>query len=63
MVSEIANSSSQQTEAMNEISSNISHVAAMTEQNVGIVRSTSKLISTLQPMVDRVKKAVAQYVV
>jgi len=61
MVSEIANSSSQQTEAMNEISSNISHVAAMTEQNVGTVRSTSELISTLQPMVDRVKKAVAQY--
>jgi aerotaxis receptor len=36
-VSEIATSSSQQTEAMSEISANITRVAAMTEQNVGVV--------------------------
>lgn len=60
-VSEIATSSSQQTEAMNEISSNISRVAAMTEQNVNVVHRTTNLIETLSPRVDRVRKAVAQY--
>jgi len=61
MVSEIAASSSQQTEAMYEIGSNISHVAAMTEQSVGVVRHTTGMIEFLGPMVDRVRKAVAQY--
>jgi len=61
MVSEIAVSSSQQTEAMNEISTNIAHVAAMTEQNVGVVHDATAMIEKLEPLVDRVKKAVAQY--
>jgi aerotaxis receptor len=61
MVSEIATSSSQQTEAMNEIGSNISHVAAMTEQSVDAVRHTTGRIEFLASMVDRVRKAVAQY--
>jgi aerotaxis receptor len=60
-VSEIATSSSQQTEAMNEISANITRVAAMTEQNVSVVHRTTSLIETLSPRVDRVRKAVAQY--
>jgi len=60
-VSEIATSSSQQTEAMNEISANITRVAAMTEQNVSVVHRTTNLIETLSPRVDRVRKAVAQY--
>jgi aerotaxis receptor len=61
MVSGIAVSSSQQTEAMNEISTNIAHVAAMTEQNVNVVHDATAMIGKLEPLVDRVKKAVAQY--
>jgi len=61
MISEIAIASSQQTEAMNDIGSNISHVAAMTEQSVGVVHHTTGMIEFLAPMVDRVKKAVEQY--
>jgi len=60
-VTEISSASSQQTEAMNDIGANISHVAAMTEQSVGVVNRTTGLIELLSPMVDRVKKAVAQY--
>jgi aerotaxis receptor len=60
-VSEIAVSSSQQTEAMNDIGSNISRVAAMTEQSVGVVRHTTGLMEFLAPMIGRVHKAVAQY--
>jgi aerotaxis receptor len=60
-VSEIATASSQQTEAMSEISVNITHVAAMTEQNMGVVKKTTQLIGKLTPMVDRVKQAVDQY--
>jgi aerotaxis receptor len=62
-VSEIATASSQQTEAMNEISTNITHVAAMSEENVAVVRSTTDLIVAMTPLVDRVRKAVAQYTV
>lgn len=60
-VTEIATSSSQQTEAMGEISSNITRVSAMTEQNVAVVKQTTALIANLAPMVDRVKQAVEQY--
>jgi aerotaxis receptor len=60
-VTDISNSSSQQTEAMNEISRNISQVAAMTEQNEATVRRTTGLMKDLTPMVDRVQKAVMQY--
>jgi aerotaxis receptor len=60
-VSEIANSSSQQTEAMNEISRNITQVASMTEQNEAVVRRTTELMNALNPMVSRVQKAVLQY--
>jgi len=60
-VSEIATASSQQTEAMSEISSNITHVAAMTAENVTVVKETTQLIGALAPMVDRVKQAVKQY--
>lgn len=63
MVSEIATASSQQTEAMNDIGANISHVAAMTEQSLGVVRSTTDQIDELVPMVGRVRNAVEQFVV
>jgi len=63
MVSEIATASSQQTDAMNDIGSNISHVAAMTEQSLGVVRSTTEQIDELVPMVGRVRNAVEQFVV
>lgn len=60
-VSEIATASSQQAEAMSEISSNISHVAAMTGKNAGLAKETTQLIGDLAPMVDRVKQAVEQF--
>jgi aerotaxis receptor len=60
-VSEIATASSQQAEAMSEISSNISHVAAMTGKNAGLAKETTQLIGNLAPMVDRVKQAVEQF--
>lgn len=60
-VSEIALSSGQQTEAMNDIGSNISHVAAMTEQSVDIVHRTTGLMEFLNPMLGRVRNAIAQY--
>jgi aerotaxis receptor len=60
-VTEIANAASQQTEAMNDIGANITHVAAMTEQSVGVVHRTTELMGVLTPMVERVKKALAQY--
>jgi methyl-accepting chemotaxis protein len=46
---------------MGEISSNITRVSAMTEQNVAVVKQTTALIANLAPMVDRVKQAVEQY--
>ena len=61
MVGEISTTSTQQTEAMNEIGKNIAHVAAMTTQNVEIVHRTTSLIEFLEPTIDRVHKAVAQY--
>lgn len=61
MVSEISTASSQQTEAMNEIGGNISHVAAMTEQSVRVVHRTTDLMSFLENMIGRVRNAVAQY--
>jgi len=60
-VTEIANAASQQTEAMNDIGANITHVAAMTEQSVGVVHRTTESMGVLTPMVERVKKALAQY--
>lgn len=60
-VTEIANSSTQQTEAMNEITRNITQVAAMTEQNEMTVRRTTQQMQILAPLVDRVQKAVLQY--
>lgn len=61
MVAEIATASSQQTEAMRDISTNISSVASMTEQTVAAVENTTDKIEYLTPMVERVRKAVAQY--
>jgi aerotaxis receptor len=60
-VSEIAVASSQQAEAMGEISSSISHVAAMTGKNAGLAKETTQLIGDLTPLVDRVKQAVEQF--
>ncbi|MGA8161206.1 MAG: methyl-accepting chemotaxis protein, partial [Acidobacteriaceae bacterium] len=60
-VTEIANSSSQQTEAMNEITRNITDVAAMTEQNEATVRRTTEQMQLLTPLIDRVRKAILQY--
>jgi aerotaxis receptor len=60
-VSEIATASSQQTEAMNEISTNITHVAAMSEQNVSVVHSANEQMNAMNPLVERVAKAVRQY--
>jgi aerotaxis receptor len=60
-VSEIATSSSQQTEAINEISVNMTHVSTMTERNLSTVAQARQLMGDLTPMVDRVRQAVEQY--
>jgi hypothetical protein len=46
---------------MNDIGANISHVAAMTEQNVEVVHRTKTLIEFLENMVGRVHNAIVQY--
>jgi methyl-accepting chemotaxis protein len=61
MVSGIAISSSQQTEAMSDVGANITHVAAMTEQSVGFVQRTTQLMEYLGAMLGRVHKAIGQY--
>lgn len=61
MVTGIASTSGQQTEAMNEISANITHVAAMTEESVSVVERTTELMQALEPTIQRVRKAVSQY--
>lgn len=60
-VSEIASASSQQTTAIGEISASIASVASTTEQNAGLTQKTCEMIGSLSPLVDRVRKAVAQY--
>jgi aerotaxis receptor len=60
-VSEIATSSSQQTEAINEISVNMADVSTMTQRNLSTVSQATRLMDDLTPLVDRVRQAVEQY--
>lgn len=60
-VSGIAAAATQQTSAMADIDRNISHVAAMTEQSVGVVERAHAQMEGLKPLLERVHKAVHQY--
>ena len=61
MVSEITHSSAEQQAAMTELAQNVERVAAMTEQNVSVVRQTEAMVDVLSGTVDRMRKAVGQY--
>ena len=63
MVSEITHSSNEQQAAMTELAQNVERVAAMTEQNVAVVRQTDAMVDALTATVERMRKAVGQYVV
>ena len=62
-VSEIASASSQQSQAIGEISASIASVARTTEQNAGVTSRTTEKIRNLTPLISRVTKAVDQYAV
>jgi aerotaxis receptor len=61
MVTEITHSSNEQQAAMTELAQNVERVAAMTEQNVAVVRDTEAMVDLLTGAVDRMRKAVGQY--
>jgi len=61
MVSEITHSSQEQQGAMTELAQSVERVAAMTEQNVSVVRQTEAMVDQLSGTVDRMRKAVGQY--
>ncbi len=62
-VSEISTASSQQNSAMRDIGGNIAHVVAKAEESLHSARKTSASMEHLGMMVERVKKAVHQYVI
>ena len=61
MVSEITHSSNEQQAAMTDLAQNVERVAAMTEQNVSVVRQTEAMVEELTGTVSRMRKAVGQY--
>lgn len=61
MVSEISHSSNEQQAAMTELAQSVERVAAMTEQNVSVVRQTEAMVDALTGTVTRMRKAVDQY--
>jgi aerotaxis receptor len=63
MVAEISHATSEQQNAMGELSANINRVAEMTEQNVGVVSQAERLTDELDGSVDRMLKSVGQYTV
>jgi aerotaxis receptor len=62
-VNEISNVSSEQQESMTQLAHNIEQVASMTGQNVTVVKQTHALVGKLESIVDRMNKAVNQFVV
>ena len=61
MVGEITQSSAEQRAAMTELARNVERVAAMTEQNVTVVKDTDAMVDSLTNTVARMRKAVEQY--
>ena len=63
MVNDISLSSAEQQAAMDEISDSICKVAAMTDQNVAAANHTHDAVRNLDQSVERMTKAVGQFVV
>ncbi len=61
MVNDISHSSDEQQQAMTLMAQNVERVAAMTEQNMAVVIQTDTTVNYLNDVVDRMRKAVAQY--
>ncbi|MDR1936182.1 MAG: methyl-accepting chemotaxis protein [Candidatus Accumulibacter sp.] len=62
-VNDISHASSEQLEAMTQLASDVQQVAGMTEQNVAVVNQTQTMVVKLEGIVDRMNKAVNQFVV
>ncbi len=62
-VDEISHASAEQQVAMTQLAQNVEQVAAMTEQNVVVVEQTERMVGTLSAMVERMDKAVNQFVI
>jgi methyl-accepting chemotaxis protein len=63
MVSEISLATEEQGRAMEDISGNVSHIAEMAERNRGVAAQSEVLAERLNGAMDRMSKAVGQYVV
>jgi aerotaxis receptor len=63
MVSEISLATEEQGRAMEDISGNVSHIAEMAERNRGVAAQSEALAGKLNGAMDRMNKAVGQYVV
>jgi aerotaxis receptor len=61
MVGDISHSTQEQQQAMTSMAQNVERVAAMTEQNMTTVDQTNATVAMLNDVVNRMKKAVAQY--
>jgi aerotaxis receptor len=62
-VNEISNVSGEQQASMTQLARNIEQVADMTRQNVAVVKQTHALVGELESSVNRMNKAVNQFVV
>ncbi|WP_374480131.1 methyl-accepting chemotaxis protein [Zoogloea sp.] len=63
MVNDITHSSAEQRSAMTLMAQNIERVASMTDQNVAVVSQTQSAVASLDQSVDRMSKAIGQFVV
>ena len=63
MVSEISHATAEQRNAMSALSSNVNRVTEMTDRNVSAVSDTKQLTMLLDRTVDRMMKAVGQYLI
>ena len=61
MVNDISHSSREQEQAMTTMAQSVERVAAMTEHNMSVVGQTTGTTDYLGELVERMKKAVAQY--
>ncbi|MDR2111811.1 MAG: methyl-accepting chemotaxis protein [Candidatus Accumulibacter sp.] len=63
LVNDISQASGKQQEAMTQLAHNVQQVDSMTEQNITVVNQTQVMVEKLQGIVDRMNKAVNQFVV
>ncbi|MDN0076608.1 PAS domain-containing methyl-accepting chemotaxis protein [Crenobacter sp. SG2303] len=61
MVSDIFHSSQEQQQALSQMAPNMERIASMTEQNLTVVNQTNATVNSLNDMVVRMQKCVAQF--